>query len=139
MRRHLALVTQHVTLFNDTVRNNILFHDAYDEKRYLEAIHACALKPDMTQFVDGDQTEVGEKGVTISGGQKQRVALARAAYSAADVVIFDDPLSAMDAHVGMTVFRRCFQKPVQMHNVADISIWRKMHDARDRFCYTAVA
>ena len=64
----------------------------------------------MSVFRDGDRTEVGEKGVTISGGQKQRIALARAAYSEADVVVFDDPLSAMDAHVGSEVFNNCFLK-----------------------------
>jgi len=103
-----ALVSQKAFITNDSVRNNILFHDAYDEGRYLEAIHSCCLKPDMSVFVNGDMTEVGEKGVTISGGQKQRIALARAAYSKADVIVFDDPLSAMDAHVGAVVFQRCF-------------------------------
>jgi len=104
-----ALVAQKSFISNDSVRDNILFESAFDKKRYDEAVHACVLEQDFAAFVDGDSTEVGERGVTISGGQKQRVALARAAYSKADVVIFDDPLSAMDAHVGMQVFRRCFQ------------------------------
>jgi ATP-binding cassette, subfamily C (CFTR/MRP), member 1 len=104
-----ALVAQKPFIMNDTVRNNITFCSDFDEERYLAAVHACALAPDMKVFVDGDRTEVGEQGVTISGGQKQRLALARAAYANADVVVFDDPLSAMDAHVGMTVFKRCFK------------------------------
>jgi len=103
-----ALVSQKAFITNDSVRDNIIFHGEYNESLYLEAIHACCLKPDMKVFVNGDMTEVGEKGVTISGGQKQRIALARAAYSKADVIVFDDPLSAMDAHVGAVVFQRCF-------------------------------
>eukprot|EP00936_MAST-01D_sp_MAST-1D-sp1_P003049 g3049.t1 len=105
-----ALVAQQPFIMNDTIRNNIVFHDDFDEQRYLDTIYATCLRSDMDVFVDGDNTEVGEKGVTMSGGQKQRVALARAAYSQADVLVFDDPLSAMDAHVGMTVFRRLFQR-----------------------------
>ena len=91
------------------MRDNILFHDEnVDEKRYRDAMDACCLNEDMKVFVDGDMTEVGEKGVTISGGQKQRIALARAAYYHADVTIVDDALSAMDSHVGGDVFRKCF-------------------------------
>ena len=61
----------------------------------------------MDQFVEGDATEIGEKGITISGGQRARIALARAYYADADVVVLDDPLSAMDAHIGASVFSRC--------------------------------
>lgn len=50
-----------------------------------------------------DLTEIGERGVNISGGQKQRVSMARAVYSDSDVYMFDDPLSALDAHVGRQV------------------------------------
>lgn len=52
----------------------------------------------------GDLTEIGEKGINLSGGQKSRVAIARAAYSDADVILLDDPLSAVDAHVGKAIF-----------------------------------
>lgn len=52
----------------------------------------------------GDQTEIGEKGINLSGGQKQRVSLARAVYSGASIYIFDDPLSAVDSHVGKHIF-----------------------------------
>eukprot|EP00928_Gymnodinium_smaydae_P020787 TRINITY_DN18039_c0_g1_i2.p1 TRINITY_DN18039_c0_g1~~TRINITY_DN18039_c0_g1_i2.p1 ORF type:complete len:864 (-),score=185.43 TRINITY_DN18039_c0_g1_i2:187-2778(-) len=80
-----------------------------DEEWYDKVLQACALKEDLKQFEHGDRTEIGERGITISGGQKQRVAIARAAYSNADVMIFDDPLSAMDAHVGRQVFENCFK------------------------------
>ena len=52
----------------------------------------------------GDATEIGENGINLSGGQKQRVSIARAVYSNADVYLFDDPLSAVDAHVGKHIF-----------------------------------
>ena len=55
----------------------------------------------------GDDTEIGEKGVNLSGGQRQRVALARACYAQADVVLLDDPLSAVDAHVGRHLLDSC--------------------------------
>ena len=91
------------------MRDNILFQEEnVDENRYRDVLDACCLNEDMKVFVDGDLTEVGEKGVTISGGQKQRIALARAAYCHADVTIVDDALSAMDSHVGGEVFRKCF-------------------------------
>jgi ATP-binding cassette, subfamily C (CFTR/MRP), member 1 len=53
---------------------------------------------------NGDQTEIGERGITISGGQKQRLNIARAIYFDADIVLMDDPLSAVDAHVGRHIF-----------------------------------
>ncbi|KAF7277331.1 hypothetical protein GWI33_008661, partial [Rhynchophorus ferrugineus] len=52
----------------------------------------------------GDQTEIGEKGINLSGGQKQRVSLARAVYADADIYFLDDPLSAVDSHVGKHIF-----------------------------------
>lgn len=54
-------------------------------------------------YQGGDLTEIGERGVNISGGQKQRISMARAVYSDSDVYIFDDPLSALDTHVGRQV------------------------------------
>lgn len=58
------------------------------------------MKPDIEMLPGGDQTEIGEKGINLSGGQKQRVSLARAVYNDADVYFLDDPLSAVDSHVG---------------------------------------
>ena len=52
----------------------------------------------------GDATEIGEKGINLSGGQKLRVSLARAVYAEADLYLLDDPLSAVDAHVGKHIF-----------------------------------
>jgi len=70
-------------------------------------ISICALEHDIEMLSDGDQTEIGEKGITLSGGQKARVAMARAAYHEADIYLLDDPLAAVDAHVGKHMFQKC--------------------------------
>lgn len=71
-------------------------------------IEACALRPDLERFEDGDGTEIGARGVSLSGGQKARVALARAVYSRARYVLLDDPLSAVDSHTARFLFERLF-------------------------------
>lgn len=91
-------------LFSGTVRNNILFGEDYDRKRYRQITKCCALKTDFEQLSDGDHTSVGEKGASLSGGQRARISLARAVYKKADVYLLDDPLSAVDAHVGRHLF-----------------------------------
>jgi ATP-binding cassette, subfamily C (CFTR/MRP), member 1 len=69
-------------------------------------VEACALLPDIQMLPAGDRTEIGEKGINLSGGQKQRVSLARAVYSNGSVYLLDDPLSAVDAHVGKHIFEK---------------------------------
>lgn len=103
----VAYTAQSAFVMNDTVRNNILFGCEWDEARYSEVVQVCSLKSDLEQLPAGDMTQVGERGITLSGGQKQRVGLARACYSNKDVVILDDPLSAVDAHVGHHIFEHC--------------------------------
>ncbi|KAF9882800.1 hypothetical protein FE257_005148 [Aspergillus nanangensis] len=95
-----AFCPQIAWIQNATVRNNILFGQEYDEDRYNQVVNACALQSDFAMLPDGDHTEVGERGITLSGGQKQRVNIARAVYSNSEIVLMDDPLSAVDAHVG---------------------------------------
>jgi len=72
--------------------------------RYKQVIDACALQPDLDMLPQGDATEIGERGITVSGGQKQRINIARAIYFDADLILMDDPLSAVDAHVGRHIF-----------------------------------
>lgn len=103
----IAYVPQTAWLMNATIRDNILFGEVYDEKRYDKVVTACALKRDLETLEGGDLTEIGEKGVNLSGGQKQRISLARAAYSRAPVVLLDDPLSAVDAPTARHLFNRC--------------------------------
>lgn len=102
-----AYVAQTAWLQNETIRNNILFGLPYDEDRYKRVLYMCALTRDLEILEHGDQTEVGEKGITLSGGQKQRLALARAVYSQADVLILDDCLSAVDAHTAKHLYEHC--------------------------------
>ncbi|XP_059141154.1 multidrug resistance-associated protein 1-like [Physella acuta] len=100
----LAYVSQQAWIQNDTLRNNILFGRPLDQSFYDQCLDACALRPDLNILPAGDLTEIGERGINLSGGQKQRVALARAVYSQSDIYLLDDPLSAVDSHVGQHIF-----------------------------------
>ncbi|XP_067853674.1 ATP-binding cassette sub-family C member 12 [Heptranchias perlo] len=105
-----AFVSQQACIFHGNVRENILFGKMYDEKRYEKVIEVCSLKQDLTILPFGDLTEIGERGINLSGGQKQRISIARAVYSDRDVYLLDDPLSAVDAHVGKYIFEECVKK-----------------------------
>lgn len=102
----VAYVPQQAWIQNATLKDNILFGSNLDEECYVSVVDACALGPDLDLLPGRDQTEIGEKGINLSGGQKQRVSLARAVYSSADVYLLDDPLSAVDSHVGKHLFER---------------------------------
>ncbi|KAG0372632.1 Multidrug resistance-associated protein 1, partial [Mortierella sp. AD032] len=95
----MAYVAQQAWIVNATVKDNIVFGNEFNQERYDHILMASGLLPDIAMLPAGDQTEIGERGINLSGGQKQRVSLARAAYEDADVYLFDDPLSAVDAHV----------------------------------------
>lgn len=95
-----AFCPQYAWIQNATVKENITFGKEYDDAWYNQVVDACALRADLDMLPAGDRTEVGERGITVSGGQKQRLNIARAIYFNADIVLMDDPLSAVDAHVG---------------------------------------
>jgi ATP-binding cassette subfamily C (CFTR/MRP) protein 1 len=95
-----AFCPQYAWIQNATVRENLCFGQKFDQTWYDQVVDACALRPDLDMLPAGDQTEIGERGITVSGGQKQRLNIARAIYFNADIVLLDDPLSAVDAHVG---------------------------------------
>uniref|UniRef100_A0A3Q2Y780 ABC-type glutathione-S-conjugate transporter n=1 Tax=Hippocampus comes TaxID=109280 RepID=A0A3Q2Y780_HIPCM len=99
-----AYVPQQAWIQNATVQDNIIFGREKLKTWYHRVLEACALLPDLNILPAGDATEIGEKGLNLSGGQKQRVSLARAVYRKADVYLLDDPLSAVDAHVGQHIF-----------------------------------
>ncbi|KAK3952146.1 P-loop containing nucleoside triphosphate hydrolase protein [Pseudoneurospora amorphoporcata] len=101
---HRAFCPQYAWIQNATLRDNILFGKEMDDEWYRDVIKACALQPDLDMLPNNDMTEIGERGITISGGQKQRLNIARAIYFDADIVLMDDPLSAVDAHVGRHIF-----------------------------------
>ncbi|XP_040071111.1 multidrug resistance-associated protein 1-like [Ixodes scapularis] len=100
----VAYVPQRPWIQNTTIRENVLFKSTYDTEMYNIVLKACCLDKDLEILPDGDMTEIGERGVNLSGGQKQRVSLARAAYQKRDLYLFDDPLSAVDSHVGASLF-----------------------------------
>jgi len=103
--RGLSYVSQTAWIQNATIRENILMGNEYIESRYNAVVKACALELDLMNMTNGDLTEIGERGVNLSGGQQQRVNLARAAYSYSKIILMDDPLSAVDAHVGDYLFK----------------------------------
>uniref|UniRef100_A0A182IVJ8 Uncharacterized protein n=1 Tax=Anopheles atroparvus TaxID=41427 RepID=A0A182IVJ8_ANOAO len=106
-RGKFAYVSQEPWVFAGTVRQNILFGQPMEKDRYEAVVRACALVTDFEQLPDGDRTMIGERGAALSGGQKARISLARAVYRRADVFLLDDPLSAVDAHVGKHLFDLC--------------------------------
>ncbi|KAJ5665160.1 uncharacterized protein N7477_007608 [Penicillium maclennaniae] len=122
----VAYCAQEAWLVNATVKENIIFASPLDEKRYRAVLKACALERDIEILDAGDQTLVGEKGISLSGGQKQRISLARAIYSSARHLLLDDCLSAVDSHTAKHLFRQALTGPLMLnrscvlvtHNVA---------------------
>ncbi|KAJ5304146.1 uncharacterized protein N7443_003806 [Penicillium atrosanguineum] len=122
----VAYCAQEAWLVNATVKENIIFASPPDEKRYRAVLKACALERDIEILDAGDQTLVGEKGISLSGGQKQRISLARAVYSSARHLLLDDCLSAVDSHTAKHLFRQALTGPLMLnrscvlvtHNVA---------------------
>ena len=106
MQGSLSYASQDAWSFNESVRNNILFGMQFEEDRYRKVIEVCALLRDFKLMPFGDQTHVGEKGISLSGGQKARINLARAVYRDADICLLDDPLSAVDTAVAKHIFQR---------------------------------
>lgn len=96
----IAYSSQTPWIQNATLKNNILFYNELDEKKYQRVVELCELESDFAELPGGDSTEIGENGVNLSGGQKARISLARAVYSDRDIIILDDILSALDAQVG---------------------------------------
>lgn len=107
----IAYCPQSAWIQNATVRENICFGRPFDEARYWKAVRDVCLDADLQLLPAGDMTEVGEKGISLSGGQKQRLNICRAIYVGADIQIFDDPFSALDAHVGRSVFQNVLLNP----------------------------
>lgn len=121
LKNAVAYVSQTAWLQNASIKDNILFGLPFIEKRYIATLTACALNKDLSYLEDGDETEIGEKGITLSGGQKARVALARAVYSRAQNVLMDDVLSAVDAHTAKHLYQQCLLGPL-MKNRTQILI-----------------
>ncbi|EIW53706.1 multidrug resistance-associated ABC transporter [Trametes versicolor FP-101664 SS1] len=122
----IAYAAQESWVQNDTIRNNIVFGATFDQTRYDKVIDQCALKPDLSLFDAGDQTEVGEKGITL---RCARITLARAVYSSAAILLLDDILAALDVHTSKWIVERCFKGDllqgrtiiIVTHNIALVS------------------
>ncbi|TFK48986.1 P-loop containing nucleoside triphosphate hydrolase protein [Heliocybe sulcata] len=104
-----AYVPQSAWLRNASIKENILFNLPYVEERYQKTLEVCALVSDLKILEDGDDSEIGERGVNLSGGQKARVSLARAVYSRASILLLDDVLSAVDAHTAHHLYHECLK------------------------------
>ncbi|KAF9231441.1 hypothetical protein BU15DRAFT_90912 [Melanogaster broomeanus] len=108
----ISYVAQSPWLRQQSIKDNILFGYPYDEERYHAVIKCCALLPDLNILEDGDETEIGARGVSLSGGQKARVALARAVYARTKYVLLDDPLSALDSHTARFLYENLLSGPL---------------------------
>ncbi|XP_030928841.1 ABC transporter C family member 3-like isoform X2 [Quercus lobata] len=102
-----AYVAQSPWIQSGKIEENILFGKEMEREKYERVLEACSLKKDLEILSFGDQTVIGERGINLSGGQKQRVQIARALYQDADIYLFDDPFSAVDAHTGSHLFKEC--------------------------------
>ncbi|MDH5232416.1 MAG: ATP-binding cassette domain-containing protein [Gammaproteobacteria bacterium] len=101
----MSHLQHHMWLTNDTLKNNILFGQKFDPTRYDKIVDACHLKQDIEALPAGENTIVGEFGARLSGGQKQRIALARTLYANANILLLDNPISALDPSMAKTVFQ----------------------------------
>ncbi|KAF9610290.1 hypothetical protein IFM89_021851 [Coptis chinensis] len=102
-----AYIPQSPWIQSGKIEENILFGKEMDREKYETVLEACSLKKDLEILSFGDQTVIGERGINLSGGQKQRIQIARALYQDADIYLFDDPFSAVDAHTGSHLFKEC--------------------------------
>ena len=105
---NISYISQEAFMLNDTIKNNILFGQPYDEQKYQKTLKICQLAMDLEILPGGDLTEIGERGINLSGGQKQRISIARSVYSSGDIYLIDDSLSALDADVGKKIMDQVF-------------------------------
>lgn len=106
----VAYCSQNPWIMNASVKENILFGHKFEDEYYKKTIASCQLLQDLQVLPDGDETQVGEKGISLSGGQKARLSLARAVYSRSDIYLLDDVLSAVDSHVGRNIIANVLSK-----------------------------
>jgi len=127
VRGTVAYVSDSAWILNATIRENIVFGHRFDERFYAATLKACALEADLAILPEGDLCEVGERGVNLSGGQKKRLTLARAVYARADLYLLDDPLSAVDAHVGKHILNNVFGADGLLKDKARVLVTHGVH------------
>lgn len=110
-----AYVGQRPWIWTASIRDNIVFKEPFQHKRYYSAVHNCALNEDIDKLPHHDDTQIDETG--LSPGQRQRIALARALYSNRDIYLLDNPLSMVDADTAAVVFDRCILKALHGRTV----------------------
>ncbi|KAF3767031.1 P-loop containing nucleoside triphosphate hydrolase protein [Cryphonectria parasitica EP155] len=125
----LAYVAQDPWIMSGTLRDNIVFMSKLDQARYQEVVRQCCLDDDFRSFPGGDQFVVGEAGNNLSGGQRARIALARALYSQPQILLLDDPLSAVDGRVRQMLFRTIRSLDITVILVTLHTSFEWLHDA----------
>ncbi|XP_047693641.1 ATP-binding cassette sub-family C member 6 isoform X2 [Prionailurus viverrinus] len=123
----VAYVPQEAWVQNTSVVENVCFRQELDPMWLERVLEACALWPDVCSFPAGVHTKVGEQGMNLSGGQKQRLSLARAVYRKAAVYLLDDPLAALDAHVGQQVFNQVIGPDGLLQGTTRILVTHTLH------------
>ncbi|KDP26754.1 hypothetical protein JCGZ_17912 [Jatropha curcas] len=126
-----AYVPQSAWIQTGTVKENVLFGKDMNQAFYEDVLEGCALNQDIRIWVHGDLTVIGERGINLSGGQKQRIQLARAVYSDSDIYILDDPFSAVDAHTGTHLFKKCLKQLLSQKTVIYATHQLEFLDAAD--------
>ncbi|XP_042048659.1 putative ABC transporter C family member 15 [Salvia splendens] len=126
-----AFVLQSAWIQTGTVRDNVLFGKDMDRSFYENVVEACALNHDIEMWADGDLCVVGERGLNLSGGQKQRIQMARALYSNSDIYLLDDPFSAVDAHTGAHMFKKCLMQLLHDKTVVYVTHQLEFLDSSD--------
>ncbi|KAH6807283.1 multidrug resistance-associated protein 3 [Perilla frutescens var. frutescens] len=126
-----AFVLQSAWIQTGTVRDNVLFGKEMDTSFYENVVEACALNRDIEMWADGDLCIVGERGLNLSGGQKQRIQMARALYSNSDIYLLDDPFSAVDAHTGAHMFKKCLMQLLHDKTVVYVTHQLEFLDSSD--------
>ena len=106
----LSYASQQPWVMTDTVRNNIIFNNEFDEEKYNQVVSVCELEKDFMELPNGDKTEINSTSANVSGGQKARISLARCLYKDADIYLLDDPLASTDSKVGNKIFTKAFNK-----------------------------
>ncbi|KAJ3281658.1 Multidrug resistance-associated protein 1 [Rhizoclosmatium sp. JEL0117] len=117
----VAYCPQEPWILSGTIEENITLWETSRKQACETAVHACALTKDLANFSSGLGTQIGEKGTNLSGGQRARIALARAITAQPDIYLLDDPLSALDAHVGKEVFARAIKGPAMKNKTVFIA------------------